>query len=201
LPSRRGKAAQWRTDRLPPHTRLRGRLFTESFQSARSEVSFSLADQDGNFTLFESAIPVAIDPVEVSIAFFNWNLQLRTSPVEGWLKHSVTQRNVEAISVPKPLWEVPLMALGVVCAVALGAAMLAMLVQKHLHQTLLQVCELRFGGRYTASRLESRVQTVHTVPPPHPVLCLVRIGRSVHRGLSLEPVQVHTCSSLQVRAR
>jgi hypothetical protein len=47
-------------------------------------------------------------------------------------------------------WEAPLVAMGVVCAVALGAAMLAMLVQRHFHQTLLQVSMRGCGWGGTA---------------------------------------------------
>jgi hypothetical protein len=119
--------------------------------AARTGMSYSLYEQEEDFMLVESAIPVAADTVAVTISFFNRNLLLRTSPTGGWMKISVEQQDAEALTAPKPLWEAPLMALGVLCAVALGAAMLAMLVQKHLHQTLLQVSDL-FGANRTTGR-------------------------------------------------
>jgi hypothetical protein len=112
--------------------------------AARTGMSYSLYEQEEDFMLVESAIPVAADTVAVTISFFNRNLLLRTSPTGGWME-IVEQQDAEALTATKPLWEAPLMALGILCAVALGAAMLAMLVQKHLHQTLLQVSDL-FGA-------------------------------------------------------
>ena len=64
---------------------------------------------------------------------------LKPSQVAGWLNHTVELQPVASLSVAPPAWEAALMALAVVSAVALAAAVLAMLVQRHLHKTLLQV--------------------------------------------------------------
>ena len=55
------------------------------------------------------------------------------------MNHTVELQAVPSKSVAPPAWEAALMALAVVSAVALAAAVLAMLVQRHLHKTLLQV--------------------------------------------------------------
>ena len=113
----------------------------------RTGMAYRLFDHDRGFTLMESAEPLNADAFEVNATVFNRLRQLRTSPAAGWLKHTVALQDAIDPSVPEPTWQAPLMALGVVCAVALGAAMLAMLVQRHLHQTLIQVSrESATGG-------------------------------------------------------
>ena len=88
---------------------------------------------------------------EGGYTLFTRNFQLHTYPLAGWLAHTVELQDVTSLGVPKPVWEAPLMALGVMCAVALGAAILSMRVQKTLHQTLLQVSRGNRGQGHSAS--------------------------------------------------
>ena len=76
---------------------------------------------------------------------------LKPSQMEGWLNHTVKLQPVKSLNVAPPAWEAALMALAVVSAVALAAAVLAMLVQRHLHKTLLSV-SAGYIGLFGASR-------------------------------------------------
>jgi hypothetical protein len=106
---------------------------------------YSLSAPDRNLLLAESVLPVAADAYSVEMLIWDRVVQFRTSPPHGWMEHTVEPQDVASLLVPTPEWQAPLMALGVVCAVALGAAMLAMRVQKTLHQTLLQVSSRAVG--------------------------------------------------------
>jgi hypothetical protein len=106
---------------------------------------------DAGAVLAESADFSEADTFFTEATIFNRNFQLHTYPLAGWLAHTVELQDVASLGVPKPVWEAPLMALGVMCAVALGAAILAMRVQKTLHQTLLQVSRGNRGQGNSAS--------------------------------------------------
>ena len=113
-------------------------------------LAYSLETTDNHVMLAYSELPVAADAVSAEVAVFKRTAELRTSPPAGWFKHTARQQAVASLSVATPVWEAPLMALGVVSAIALAMAVLSMLVQKHFHKTLLQVS--------------------------NPVICLMRIG-------------------------
>lgn len=57
--------------------------------ASRTGVSYSIFDPVKSFTLVESAVPVAEDSIDVDVGAYNRVLKLRTSPVAGWLKHTV----------------------------------------------------------------------------------------------------------------
>jgi hypothetical protein len=102
-------------------------------------MAYNLFDSDRNLPVSQSAVPVAEDAYLVNTTVFNRVFLLAVSPVGGWLQHTVQLQELASLSVAQPAWAAPMMAVGGVSAVALALAVLAMLVQKHFHQTLLKV--------------------------------------------------------------